>query len=353
MTASAAKSFTARRPLVVARRWLAALGATVLFGASAAFAQGQPVVTLAASPAERCLAPVEGQRTLPVYPAELLRLKQASVVNIELVFDAPDRAPKLRFTGPEPSDDFRASIETYAQQLRVPCMVSGAGPVTLRQRFDFEPNDGRKVAWTAPADVADKVRQEALKCLAHPSGDDAQIRYPEDMLRQGRQQAVIARMRFTAADSGPSSEVLFDGGHRSFDKAVAGYLKGMRLPCLPAGTTVDTLIKFQFQLSDVSRQVQVLKDLDLRDFLGAVKRAPGDSVYFDTVPMKCRPFDVRLTIGEPFGPNTVELLEDDEAARRPLADWIARQTFGLAPDVAAEVNGQPMNIHIPCARIDL
>lgn len=341
-----------RRPPVAAWRWLAALASVCLLSAPAAFAQGEPVVTLAASAIERCLGPTDGTHPQPEYPAEALRLKRSANVNVEFVFDAPDRAPKVRFLAPQPEDDFRGSVENYARQLRLPCMPPGTGPATLRQGFDFEPNDGRKVAWTAPTDLADKVRQETLKCLAHPGDDDAQVRYPDDMLRQGKQQIVIARLHFAAADLGPTSEVLFDGGRHAFSRAVAGYMKAMRLPCLPKGTTVDTVMNFNFQIEGAARQVQVLKDLELRQFLGAVKLVPGDHVYFDTVPMKC-PFDIRLTVGEPFEPNKVELLEEDEATRRPLADWIARQKFGLEPDVGAAVNEQPMNIHIPCAKIDL
>lgn len=333
-------------------RRLVALAAVGLTCAAAAFAEGGPTVTLAASPVERCLTPAQDQRVLPTYPADALRVKQLATVNVELVFDAPDRAPTLHFLAPQPTDDFRASVAAYASQLRVPCMQANAGPVTLRQGFDFTPNDGRKVAWTTPVDLADKARTMALECLAYPNGDDAQIRYPAEMAHQGRQQVVIARVHFAAADRSPTRQILYDGHRASFGKAVAGYLDAMRLPCLPAGATIDTVIKFDFTLEGMTRQVHVLQDLDLQQFVSAAKPAPGDSAYFDTVPMKC-PFDIRLTVGEPFEPNRVELLELDEATRRPLADWIARQKLGLTPDMGAEVNGQPMNIHVPCAKIDL
>ncbi len=299
---------------------------------------------------ERCLGPMNGQRLLPEYPQEALHLKRSANVNVEFVFDAPDHAPQVHFLAPAPTDDFRDSVETYARQLRVPCLPVGAGAVTLRQGFDFQPNDGRKVAWTAPVDLADASRERALQCIEHPKGDDADIRYPDDMLRQRREQLVVARVHFMSGGAAPTSMILYDGGKPSFSKAVSHYLESMRVPCLPSGATVDTIVKFDFNFGN--RKVRVLKDLSLPDYLAVVTLRPDDKVFFDTAQMKC-PFDVRLTLNEPFQPNKVELLEEDVPARRPLADWLARQKLGLTPDAGAELSGQPMNIHIPCARIDL
>jgi hypothetical protein len=334
-------------------RQRASVGGLLLLSLVAGVAQAQaPSVTLAASPIERCLTPTEDHRVRPVYPAEALRLKRGTTVEAEFEFTSADGPPKVHFKGGEPADDFAAAITDYAKQLRVPCMGEGSSPVTLRQAFDFVPNDGRKVAWTAMGDVADEGRHETLKCLVNPDRDV--IEYPFGALRRGEEGVVFARAHFVEAGAAPTYEILYVKGTSQFADAVKPYLEGMRLPCLRSGP-VDTMVKFDFVIAraDHGRQSRlVLKDLDLAQFLKVTRRGAAGAAFFDTRTMKC-PFDVRFTFWQPFERNRVQELEEDVPARHALLDWLAGQEINLGSNPVGELLGQSMNIHVPCATIDL
>lgn len=327
------------------RRWLFAAAA---LGVLATGAQAQES-ELSSSPAQRCLSPGVDDRVKPVYPPRLYELKTGATIDAELVFTAPDRRPKVRIDGG--SDiEFDNAIEDYAKQLRVPCMTAGGEPVRLRQTFVFVPNDGRKVAWTTPVDEADAGREEQLKCMVKPS--PTMIRYPSAMMMNGRETNVLVRARFFDPTAAPSFEVIYDGGHRSFAQAVAGYLGELRLPCLSGGP-IDDNFEFQFRLdSGGTLKRHVLKDLPLQSFLAAVKPIKPGSVYFDTNTMKC-PFDVRVRSRQPVEVNKVEELEEDVPARHAFLDWLAERELNLDRNAIGELYGQSMVVHVPCARIDL
>lgn len=315
----------------------------------AGVAHAEPTAELASSPEQRCLSPAVDDRVKPAYPPQLYEMKMGATIDVELVFTAPDRRPKVHIEG-DSRLEFDDAIEDYAKQLRVPCMRADGEPVRLRQTFVFTPNDGRKVVWTTPVDEADAGRQEQLKCMVKPS--PTLIHYPAAMMWGGREANVLVRARFYDPSSAPSFEVIYDGGHRSFANAVAGYLGELRLPCL-AGGPVDDNFEFQFRLDGGGKLTRrVLKDLPLQTFLAAVKPIKPGSVYFDTNTMKC-PFDVRLRSRQPLEVNKVEELEEDVPGRHAFLDWLAERELNLDRNAAGEVYGQSMVVHVPCVKIDL
>jgi hypothetical protein len=314
-----------------------------------AVAHAEPAAELASSPAQRCLSPVVDGRVKPVYPPKLYDLKLGATVEAEFEFAGPDRRPEVHIDG-EPRDEFGEAIEEYARQLRVPCMNAGEGPVRLRQTFVFVPNDGRKVMWSTPADVANPGREEMTKCVVKPS--PAGIRYPGRMARELRDGTVIARVRFSDPAAAPSFELLSNGGDSSFGEAVASYIEQLRMPCLTNGPVEENYC-FEFRMEGGGNSTRrVLKDLPLSTFLAAVKPVNAGSVFFDTNTMAC-PFDVRLTFQQPFEPNKIEELEEDVPARHPLLDWLGQRQFDLDVKHSAELLNQQMIIHVPCVKIDL
>ena len=323
-----------------------------IFGPLEASAQGAPTIDLEASTADRCMTPAPGERAKPVYPAWDLEHRHDASVNAEFVFEAPDRAPKVRFLAPDRVASFEKSIEDYAAQLRLPCMARGSAAVVLRQGFDFVPNDGRKVAWTAMSDAADAAREKTLACMVHPTEAEGRVQYPSDMLRAQRPGVVVMRLTFKPGTPEPAVDVLYDGDGRSFTTAVRAYAVALRLPCQKEGTPVPSIMRFRFVIEGDEAPRYVLKDLGLKDYLSIAKAVVPGSVSFDTTTMKC-PFDVRFTMRQPYGPNRVEVLEEDVPTRRAFADWLATREFELQPRTAANLYGQCMNIHIPCAKIDL
>ena len=325
----------------------AALGAVL---GPAGTAHADPSIELAASPAQRCLFPAADERVKPVYPPKLYEARLGDSVTATFEFSGPDGAPGVDFDG-EPRLEFREAIADYARQLRVPCMDARGGHVKLKQAFDFVPNDGRKVVWTRPYEEADRHRQELMRCIVKP--DASEVHYPQEMVRQGRDAMVVARLSYFDPQQPPKYDILNDGGSHLFANAVARYVDGLRMPCLTGGP-VEAIINFNFAIEggDGSLQRRVLKDLPLPTFLAVAKPVPPNSVFFDTNGMKC-PFDVRLTFLQPYRPNRVDELEEDVPARHAFLDWLGEREFNLEPKAAAKLYGQQMTLHVPCVKIDL
>ena len=306
-------------------------------------------VTLAPSEAQACLAPAEAQRERPVYPAEELRLKDGHTVHAELVFDTPDGRPSVEFLDGNHVQPYEDAVRDYARQLRVPCLEPGAAPVHLRQEFVFEPNDGRKVAWTAATDVADARRRELLKCGTWPKGRDGYIRYPTTALQEKLQGIVVVKLRFVDAAAPPELAVIDDAGSGAFVNALRPYVEQMRVPCLQQ-EPVEFHMFFKFQIPGRGETKLVLKDLDLQTYLGVVASTPP--AYFDTHTMGC-PFDVRLKFRQPFEPNGIAELEQDVPARHAFLDWLASLKLDVEPAKAKQLFGQVSTIHVPCVKLDI
>lgn len=311
-------------------------------------AQAQEVL-LAPSDVQACLAPAEAQRERPVYPAEELRLKDGHTVHAEFVFDGPDSRPSVEILDGNHVEHYEAAVREYARQLRVPCMRPGAAPVRLRQDFVFEPNDGRKVVWSAATDVADEHRRDLLKCGTWPKGRDGYIRYPATAMRDHRQGIVVVKLRFVDPAAPPELSVLDDAGSGAFIKALRPYVEQMRVPCLQH-EPVEFHMFFKFQLADLGEKKLVLKDLDLQTYLGVVSSVPP--AYFDTNTMDC-PFDVRLKFRQPFEPNGIAELEQDVPARHAFLDWLAALKLDVEPAKAKQLFGQVSTIHVPCVKLDI
>ena len=314
--------------------------------AESAVATPPAQVTATQTAAESCLFPPLDQRAKPEYPEDALRRKESGQVDAEFTFSAPDAAPDVRFKS-DSSAEMLASVTTYAKQLRVPCMAKGDEPVTLKQTFDFVPNDGRKVAWTSPVEPPNGRRKAAFECMT----SDAALRpeYPAEALLANREGTVVARVRFVAPDKPPEVEFLDKGGDARFPDAVRPFVASMRVPCLH-GEPLETMFHYRFLIEGNPRHL--LNDLDLPHFIALVRKVPPGSAYFDTRLMKC-PFDVRITFQQPWEPNLVQELEEDVLARHAFIDWMSQRQFDLPERAGNALLGQQMVVHVPCVIVDL
>ncbi len=304
--------------------FLAATAAVALLLGSAerAVAEPPPQMAPAQTAAERCLFPPLDERAKPAYPEDALRRKESGRVDAEFTFSGPDASPDVRFKG-DSGEQMLDAVKAYSKQLRVPCMAKGDGPVTLRQTFDFVPNDGRKVVWTSPVEPPSVRRQAEFKCMT--SDTTMRPRYPAESLRSNHEGAVVARLRFIAPDKPPEVEFLDNGGDGHFVSAVRPFTESLRMPCLQ-GEPLETMFHYRFVIDGNPRRV--LNDLDLQQFIATVKKVPAGSAYFDTQRMKC-PFDVRITFQQPWEPNLVQELEEDVPERHAFLDWMSQRQFDL------------------------
>ena len=233
--------------------FLAATAAVALFLGSPEGALAAPPtqMTPAQTAVERCLFPAPSERAKPEYPEEALRNKQGGRVDAEFTFSGPDVAPDVRFTSDSPAE-ILASVKAYARQLRVPCLGKGDAPVALKQTFDFVPNDGRKVAWTAPVEPANLRRKAEFECM---TSDPLRPQYPEKSLHDNHEGVVVARVRFTAPDKPPEVEFLDNGGDFHFVTAVRPFIGSMRAPCLQ-GAPLDTIFRYRFVIDLASDRAE-------------------------------------------------------------------------------------------------
>ena len=305
---------------------------------------------LAPSPALACLTRAADAPALPVYPPERYARKEGGEFIVELEFRAAGRAPKVRLDKVNKlySDEaFVDAIETFAEHYRVPCLVAGEPPVTLRQRYEFIPNDGRKVVPSAPTDHADLARRAQLKCLVHVGGA-ARPQYPQRALQNNQEERLVARLRYAAPDQPPELTWLAQPRHTVLRWEVEHYVSQLRMPCLNNGPIALEQM-FVFVIDGNARTV--LRDMTLVQLLGGSKDYALPA-YFDFNTMGC-PFDVRMTYMRPYLPNVVHELESGNPARKPLLEWMSGMTLTLADSLIRKVLGDAMTVTIPCGQLDL
>lgn len=311
--------------------------------AATAAAQTQ---SLAPSPALRCLTPSLQERPL-VYPPDAFERKEGGTVNVQLTFDAPDKAPSVKVLDESTRDSWLVSaVEDRVAAFRLPCLAAGMPPVVLRQEYVFIPNDGRKVVATTPVDEADARRGDAFQCMRHLEGEKRPS-YPTMARKQEIEGNVFVELRFKSPDL-PPEPVWMAASHGLLKREVERYATGLRLPCMdtePIGVDVS----YVFRLDDGKRTI--LQDTTLPKLLGAAKSFPAP-VYFDLTTMGC-PFDVRLTYQQPHRPNKIGQLDAANPRRQPFLDWLTELRLRLPDATNTAVLGDTMTVSVPCMKLDL
>jgi hypothetical protein len=95
---------------------------------------------------------------------------------------------------------------------------------------------------------------EALLCLRHADGPDAQPAYPAHLYQENRGARVQVEMRFTRPDRAPELRVLLHEGEPEFLQAVEAHVRGLRVPCLGAGAAAAVLRR-EYDFTADQRQV--------------------------------------------------------------------------------------------------
>ncbi len=333
------------QPLRTALRCLAVAG--FLFSAAPPLWAQVGVPMLERSAAERCLTPPPAERGRPEYPPDELERRDGGRVRIELVFTAPDRAPRMRLLEDVVNGNFVAAVRRHIGVLRVPCMLPGTEPVRLVQTYSFVPNDGRTVM-ASMARSADRSERDAhFKCLTRiVPGDHPE--YPMLALRREAQGKFFARMTFASPTSPPSVSFAAGPEDRSLRQSIEDYALGFRMPCM-AGEPVSLLTLYSFIL--VGGERTRLKDQPLVSYLRNARDLQLP-VFFDFNTMGC-PFDLRLRYWAPHQHNDVREIETSLPERSAFIDWLATIALKFDEKTNTEVLGESMTLSVPCGKLDL
>lgn len=322
-----------------------------LGGACALLATAVPVaaqtVVEGPSPAERCLTPPPEARGLPDYPADLVARKDGGTLDIELIFVAPDMAPRVRVLDSNVDRRLDQAVRDHVQQLRVPCMVPGT-PVSLRQQYVFVPDGTGKRVVSRPMTSADQAQDQARRCLTRID-QEKRPDYPMSALQQDRQGNFLVQLRFEAPDQPPQVRFLAGVEHRRLRTAIENFVRGYRLPCVGAGPQELAMV-FKFQIQDSERVV--LRDMPLVQLLRNA-RQPLPPAYFEFDRMGGCPFELRLRHFQPFLPNEVSELDTSHPARWAFVDWLRGLTLNLTNDQHLAVLGDSLTVTVPCGTLNL
>ncbi|HXA48570.1 MAG TPA: hypothetical protein VNW52_13125, partial [Burkholderiaceae bacterium] len=167
-------------------------------------------------------------------------------------------------------------------------------------------------------------------------------------LRGGVDAKYYVEARFDAPDTPPAITWLATLGNSNFQDAVARYLEGMRLPCQNNGpVTFRGMYEFRMEGDSYT----LLKDMSLRDFLGAATDLKGP-IFFELSSMDC-PFDLRIEYLRPYSKNIVSELEKTNPNRQLLIDWLSTLTLNLGKENGIKVLGNQFNLTVPCGKVDL
>lgn len=326
----------------------AALVLAGLIFSAGALAQADPLAPQTVSLAE-CLQPSPATRGQPTYPPEALRSKASGVVDVDLVFTAPDAPPTVVLLprNTPVATVLVQSVRDHVAKYRLPCLAPGGDPVRLRQVFEFVTVAERALVQAGRPRPTDPPRPNAACLVRIEPG--SQPDYPMASLRRERQGVLYLQARFTTPDQPPEVRVLSSTVDTSMRLAAERFVKGYRTPCLTAGEQYKFNMLFRYSIE--GNKVVTLADVALTTWLGASRATPSP-VYFDLDSMGC-PFDVALEYWRPHGPNTVAEIGPSRPERRLFLDWLADSTLNVDEARNTDLLGHTTTIKVPCGRIAL
>jgi hypothetical protein len=295
-----------------------------------------------------CLATGHVGGAGPVYPPEELGSKSGGTVRVRMEFvnaNGPPRATVLY----SQAESFEAAVLEHIRSYRLPCFKPAAGRVVFVQEFNFDRRDGRKVAWSAPRSM-----EEMSPCKATPETKASELRYPDYAGRRGAQGSVLAQARFDAPGQAPTVTILneADVDGRDLKNVAVAHMQRSRLICSePSGTWPKIALQlFRFRLEGAV--APVLKDLTLRQFVGAIDKPDRHRVRFDLNSMAC-PFEVDLVLYQPYAANPVGEVGRSDPNRHEFLLWLSTVALRIPPVTLKDVLGDTIRISVPCGSLDL
>jgi hypothetical protein len=324
---------------------LARAGVWVLLLVAAAASAQQ--VDLPISAVSRCLTVREGGAEAPDYPLTAFTDRTRGAVQVLLVFDRADAAPRVTVQENIGGDDFVNAVRQHARDLRLPCLQPGEAPARLVRDYQFVPDD-RQVHWFRTEDADADAQRAAWRCVRHASGA-SKPEYSRAARRAEVQGRVVAELRFDSADKPPQQVVHARPSASELARSVETWLTGLRMPCHTGGVSKsDWVFEFRFEGDDRYG----FRKLPFTSLVGATLGIERQRLQFDTTTMGC-PFEIDFRFRQPHLRNLVGEVGERQAARRPLLEWMETINLRLNGNQLDSVYGDQTRITVPCIRIDL
>ncbi len=162
---------------------------------------------------------------------------------------------------------------------------------------------------------------------------------------------VVVRMKFVQSDAPPEVEVLYSARHHLLASTGASMALEYRMHCeKPLAAPVYATQTVRLRTADA--QGAAVKDMAFVPFLQSLDRASLGKVKFDLNTMSC-PFDVKVTLIEPFAENTIAEAEARDPNRQEFLSWMRKVVFKYPPQNERFLVGESTKVTVPCMVLDL
>lgn len=162
---------------------------------------------------------------------------------------------------------------------------------------------------------------------------------------------VVVRMKFVQADTPPETQVLYAAKHHQLAETGTAMAHEYRLQC-EKPLTSPVYATQMIRLRTDPGQGANLRDTELVPFLQSLDRASLGKVKFDLNTMSC-PFDVKVTLIEPYAENTVVESSARDPNRQEFLAWLRKQVFKYPERAERFLVGESAKVTVPCMVLDL
>ena len=292
---------------------------------------------------------LQRRATPPAFPAEELRRHRSAhgYLRVQLVFSQADREPVVKVLANTASEAMQDAVMDYLRSYRLPCMNPAFGPVSAVQEFAFDALASPEGKPLRQTDQGPDGNPKA--CIVMPRTG---LEWSGGRLQRG---TVVVRIeaRFAGpADQPPAVKVVSSDASGATESAVLDYLAAYRMPCREAGDKPYAFEQtFMFTPNGTPRAAFKERQLPLGQFLGFMKNATAEQVFFDFNSMAC-PFQLDWTIWQPQSANTVRQIGKPNPNRAEFTAWLAALQMDLPERRAKQVFGDRIVIDVPCGALD-
>lgn len=162
---------------------------------------------------------------------------------------------------------------------------------------------------------------------------------------------VVVRMKFVQSDTPPEVEVLYSARHHLLANTGVSMAQEYRMHCeKPLATPVYATQTIRLRTEGA--QGAAVKDMAFVPFLQSLDRASLGKVKFDLNTMSC-PFDVKVTLIEPFAENTITEAETRDPNRQEFLAWLRKLVFKYPAETERFLVGESTKVSVPCMVLDL